>query len=449
MQETTLEANRGRWPAYRMLAALFAMNLLNYIDRYVLGAVLGPVQESLEINDQQAGWLGSAFMVSYTLLSPFMGWMGDRVTRKYLLAGGVGLWSLATFGSGLARTYEQMLLARSLLGIGEATYAVIAPTLIGDLFPRKTRSRALAFFYVAIPVGAALGYMIGGRVEAAWGWQWAFRIVGLPGIVIAFAALFLREPRRGASEDVDEVDRVQDQGLPISPGVYAALARNRSYVFNTLAMAMMTFALGGLVLYTPKYLSTVGGMELKQANDWLGPVIALSGLIGTALGGWLGDWLAVRLRGAYFWMAGISSLAAVPFIAAAIVFCRTGAAPVLVFGSMGIGLTLVFFNTGPSNAIITNVTLPKIRAAAFAINIFFIHLLGDIPSPPMMGWVSDQTGMFWGLSISVPALGLSGLLYCLGARHLEQDQQDMLQQLRAPAEPTGAEPRECPEESRG
>ncbi|MBI3464251.1 MAG: MFS transporter, partial [Planctomycetes bacterium] len=349
---------------------------------------------------------------------------------KYLLAGGVGLWSLATFGSGMAHTFAEMLLARSLMGIGEATYAVIAPTLIADLFPRKTRSRALAFFYLAIPIGAALGYVIGGWVHAVWGWRWAFRIVGLPGIAVALAALALREPNRGASEEVEGTERAGlDPGMR-SLAAYASLFRNRSYVWNTLAMAMMTFALGGLQLYTPDFLEKVGGMDLEQANYWLGPVLAVSGLVGTGVGGWLGDWLARRIRGAYFWMAGIAMLASVPFIAAAMFLARDTAAPALIFASMGIGLTLVFLNTGPSNAIITNVTVPQIRAAAFAINIFFIHLLGDIPSQPVMGWVSDQTGMFWGLSITLPALALSSVFYCMGARYLEGDQEAVVRQLR-------------------
>ena len=430
MIQDPTELRAHKRAAYGALAALFGMNLLNYIDRYILAAVLGPVKDDLGITHQLGGWLGSAFMISYTLLSPLMGWLGDRMTRKYLLAGGVGLWSLATFGSGMANTFAEMLLSRSLMGIGEATYAVIAPTLIADLFPRKTRSRALAFFYLAIPLGAALGYVIGGWVHAVWGWRWAFRIVGLPGIAVALAALALREPNRGASEEVEGPERAcLDPGMR-SLAAYARLFRNRSYVWNTLAMAMMTFALGGLQLYTPDFLEKVGGMDLKQANYWLGPVLAVSGLVGTGVGGWLGDWLARRIRGAYFWMAGIAMLASVPFIAAAMFLARDHAAPALIFASMGIGLTLVFLNTGPSNAIITNVTVPQIRAAAFAINIFFIHLLGDIPSQPVMGWVSDQAGMFWGLSITLPALALSSVFYCAGARYLEADQEAVVRQLR-------------------
>jgi predicted MFS family arabinose efflux permease len=417
---TAIDPRRAYWA----LAILFAMNLLNYIDRYVLGAVLGPVRDSLHIDQGQAGWLGSAFMISYTVVSPFMGWLGDRVTRKYLLAAGVGLWSLATFGSGMAETFGQMMIARSLMGIGEATYAVIAPTLIGDMFPRGQRSRALAVFYVAIPIGAALGYVIGGYIEAHWGWQWAFRVVGLPGLVVALGALALYEPERGASEMGDgRSATAHAASLPLSWSTYADLGTNRSFVINTLAMAMMTFALGGLVLYTPDFLSSCRGMPLDKANYWLGPVIAISGLVGTAMGGWLGDRLARRVRGAYFLVAGVSSLSAVPFIAIAIV----AKSPAVILACMGVGLTLIFLNTGPSNAIITNVTPPQVRAAAFAINIFCIHLLGDIPSPPLMGYVGNWTGsMVWGMTVAVPTLALSGVLYLWGARYLDADQEAVI-----------------------
>src|SRR5262245_1460841 len=171
-----MESSPPRRAAYLALAALFSMNLLNYIDRNILAAVIKPIQQTpgMDMTDVEAGFLSTVFFVSYALFSPFMGWLGDRFTRKYLLAIGVGVWSLATFGAGLATTYSHLLLARSVMGIGEATYAVIAPTMIADLFAREQRNRALAMFYVAIPVGSALGYSIGGAVNAWKDWHWAF-----------------------------------------------------------------------------------------------------------------------------------------------------------------------------------------------------------------------------------------------------------------------------------
>ncbi len=458
--------------AYWVLAALFAMNLLNYIDRYILAAALKHIQKTpgFTESDRDAGMMITIFFVSYALFSPVVGWLGDRMTRKYLLAIGVGVWSLATFGSGLAMNNEQMLIARSLLGIGEAAYATLAPTLIADLFTRDRRNRALAIFYLAIPIGASLGYVLGGEIithheqlhvlpliedavaglfgrhfsaDEGRGWRMAFFVVGLPGLLVAFAALFLPEPKRGATEEVDEEHLRHHEALPTSWNTYASLFRNRSFVYNTLAMAMLTFALGGLQGFTPKYLSTgEHPMSDEDANLGLGVMSAIAGLVGTPLGAWLGDWMARRMRGGYFWMSGITMLAAVPFILGALVAALFGVPPALIFGCILIGLTLSFLNYGPSNAIVINVTLPKIRAAAFAVNILILHLLGDIPSPYVMGAVSDwvrhgdteaakQLSLFWGLSVTIPALVLSGILFCMGTRHLEADQEAVLKNLQS------------------
>jgi MFS family permease len=431
--------------AYWSLAALCAMNLLNYIDRYILAAVVKPIQDDLVIHeDALAGLLATAFIVSYSLFSPFMGWLGDRVTRKYLLAAGVGLWSLATYGSGLAGRlglseiviplygpvpgpFVELLLARSIMGIGEATYAILAPSLIADLFPKSRRNAAMAAFYVAIPIGAAMGYGLGGLMRWLYGWQMAFFVVGVPGFAVALAALWLREPQRGASEPEEEKAAARQEPLPLLQ-VYAALARNRSYIFNVLGMALFTFALGGLQYWAPKFFESVRGMDQFVANLGLGGVVAISGIVGTFLGGWLGDrlgpWLGStippRRGGGYFWLSGLTMLAAMPFFALALLATH----PVLIFSAMLVGLTFSFVNAGPSNTILVNVTAPRIRATAVAVNIFFIHFLGDIPSPPMMGKVTDLSGsLFWGLAITVPCVALSGLFFCLGAPHLREDEE--------------------------
>jgi len=459
--------------AYSVLAALFAMNLLNYIDRYILAAVIKNIQATpgLGHSDTEAGLMATIFFVSYAIFSPVFGWLGDRMSRKYLLAIGVGIWSLATFGAGLAVSYAQMVLARSVLGIGEAAYATLAPTLIADLFVREKRNRALAIFYLAIPIGAALGYVLGGWIvahheslhilprledalasltgrprftaEEGRGWRMAFFVVGLPGLIVAFLALFIPEPRRGATEAVADEDLLRHEALPTSWRVYATLLRNRSYLFNTLAMAMLTFALGGLQFWAPTFLATgTNAIPLEEANYGLGVAGFISGLVGTPLGAWLADRLARRYKGAYFWMSGISMLAGTPFILAALLGALWGAPPLIIFAFILIGMTLGFLNYGPSNAITINVTVPNIRAAAFALNILVIHFLGDIPSPWLMGAVSDltrqgtteeakQLGLFWGMAITIPAMLASGVLFCLGARHLEADQEAVLKQLRS------------------
>jgi MFS family permease len=420
--------------AYLVLLALFAMNLLNFIDRFILAAVLGSVQKDLGLDDAQGGAIGSSFYISYAVFSPLIGWLGDRVTRKYLLAASVGAWSVATFGTGLAHSFGQLVLARGMLGLGEATYASLAPTLIADLFPRQHRGRALTFFYIAVPLGAAVGYPLGGLIDK-WGggWRMAFYVVGLPGLAVALAALGLPEPPRGGAEDVDEEHRRRHQEQTFSWRIYAGLARNPSYVLNTLGMAMWAFALGGLQHWGFEYFSGTLGPDQLAPEVWLGPVLAASGLVGTWLGGWLGDRLAPRGHGAYFWVSGLTMLASVPLVAPALL-TRSLA---VIIPCLLVGLTLSFMNIGPSNTILANVSDPKIRAGAVAINLFVMHWLGDIPSPYLMGQLSDLTGSdsqhmnAWGMAITLPALLLGGVFFCLGAPHLERDQEAVLERIRS------------------
>jgi MFS family permease len=408
---------------------LTAMNLLNYIDRYIVAALLKPLGDELHLTQTERGWVVSAFLIGYTVFSLGVGWLGDRVPRKYLLACGVGIWSLATFASGLARSFEEMLAARAIVGIGEATYATLAPALISDLFPRERRNGALTIFYTAIPVGAALGYGAGAGLNVWQGWRAAFGVVGLPGLAVALAALGLREPARGASEDISEEERARYERLRLSPAMYRGLLRNRSLLLLTLAMAMNSFALGGLQPWVPTFLAEARDMDLDGASLRLGLVVVVSGLVGTPVGGWLSGRLARRHGGAYFWLPGLGMLLSAPFILAALL----AHAPVMIFGCILVGLTLALLGYGPSNAILVNVTEPKIRAAAVASNLFFLHVLGDIPSPIVIGSISDRAGgnLLLGLLIAVPALVLSGVFYCWGARYLVADQEAVLRKIRS------------------
>jgi MFS family permease len=434
--------------AYLVLAVLTAMNLLNYIDRFILAAVIGPVQEGLHIADKDdaAGVLGAAFLVSYTLFSPVVGWAGDRVPRKYLVALGVGLWSLATFLSGWVQSYEQMLAARVVLGVGEASYAILAPGIIGDLFTPSKRNRVLTVFYLAIPVGAGLGAQLGGLIEAHFGWRTAFHAVGLPGLVLALGALALPEPRRGETELGDEGGSLTGDTAPRRAADYFALARNRSYVLDTLGMAMMSFALGGLQFWVAKYLSSgEGALSLEKATFWLGIVLVVSSFLGTTAGGLLAELLSKRTRGAYFLASGLGMLAAVPFTLLALL---STSYPV-TFLAIGAALAFGVFNFGPSNTILVNVTRPRIRAAAIAANLLLIHWLGDIPSIILVGGVSRWTqqggfaagpkdGLFWGLMLMVPAMAVSGLLFCWGARYFQADRDEVLRDMRSAAGERGA-----------
>lgn len=409
-----------RLSAAATLGLLFCMNLLDYIDRNILAAVLPRIQQEMGLSSTQAGGLGPAFLVAYTVFAPLMGWAGDRYNRTRLLVLGVGLWSLATVGSGFAGTYGHLVLARSLLGVGEATYGTLAPTILADLYPRSSRGRVLSFFYLAIPVGSALGYVLGGWIEPSYGWRAAFFMVGGPGLLVALAGLWLREPLRGAMDGADGETAVIHSAARFSLRDYGALVHNRSYVYNALGMAMMTFALGGLALWMPAYFHRVKGLTLQEANLWIGPLTVVAGLVGTVTGGWLADRLLRRTPGAYFLVSGSGMLLATPCALVALL----ADAPAVYLPATFAAEFFLFLNTGPCNAILVNVVHPAMRSTAFAINIFLIHILGDIWSPIAIGAIDDATGgnLTAGMLLTVLAMFVSGVLLLRGTRHLEHDQ---------------------------
>jgi MFS family permease len=410
------------------LALLFAINLLNYIDRYVLAGVLPLVEKEFAgISKQRLGWLAPAFLVVYMLTSPIFGVLGDRKPRRLLVGLGVQLWSLATAGAGMARSFWQLFQTRMLVGVGEAAYGTTAPTIISDLYPRSARGRALSLFYVAIPVGSALGYLLGGVLGARFSWRVAFLAVGLPGLLVGFLAYRMREPVRGAQEGVADETLQRYLGHRTRLSQYLRLFRNRSYVLNTLGMTAYTYAIGGISFWMPTYLTQDRGLPLEYANFRFGLVTVATGIAGTLGGGWLADRLAPRMRGAYFLVSGVGMLAAFPAFYVAI----TSARPALYWPALVLAELLLFLNTGPSNTILANVTPPRLRTGAFAINILVIHALGDVLSPVIMGAVADRSGLTAAfLSTSVVVI-LSGLLWLLGTPFLGGDTDRVRREMEA------------------
>jgi MFS family permease len=403
---------RKPWAA---LGVLTGINILNYADRFVLAAVLPLVISGLRISQAQAGVLGGIFIFVYSVVSPAIGWLGDRHPRLRLAAVGVVIWSAATFGSGLAPTFALLLLARALVGVGEASYSVVTPSLIADLYPAERRGRALAVFYSALAVGPAIGYMVGGAIGKAYGWRYAFYVGGGPGFLLALSLLVLQEPQRG------RFDREKVAAIPLSlRQALAALRRRPSYLVNTVAQTIYTFTMGGLAYWMPTYFVRERHMALDDANYRFGAVLLLAGFIGVLAGGQLGDRLARRYAGAHFVFSGWALVASVPFTAVAILAPQ----PVIFWPAMFMTLLLLFLNTGPLNAAMANVLPPDLRARGFALYTVAIHMLGDAISPPAIGWTADRFG---GLKIPVLVsglfLGVAGIVLLRGRRHLVADLQ--------------------------
>lgn len=412
----------ARRHALLALALLFGVNFLNYIDRYVIAAVAVLIQRDFGLRDAQMGLVGSMFMVAYIAASPFTGVMGDRWPRFWLVGGGVLVWSLATVLSGLAGSYRHLLLARSVIGLGEAGFGVVAPTLISDLFSREMRGRMLAFFYVAIPVGSALGFLLGGYVGAHHGWRAAFFLAGAPGLLLGLVAFAFKDPPRGAGDGVSAAHEHRYDWRSSRQ-----FLSNRSFLLTTLGMAAMTFALGGMAYWVPTFLTRQRHLPLDEANAVFGGMTVVAGLLGTFLGGWLGDRLLKRTDKAYLLVSGWGMILAVPLACLGL----TAADRSVYLPAIFLAEVLVFLNTGPANAVLVSVVLPEVRATAIALSIFAFHLLGDVPSPILIGRVSDWTGdLGQALLLTCAAMALSGIFYLWGARSVGEDTRRVLETVR-------------------
>ena len=399
--------------AYRRyaLGLLLAVNLLNYIDRQVLFAVFPLIKADLKISDTELGFLGSAFMFSYMLLAPLFGWLGDRWSRVKLASSGLVIWSLATALAGFAPGYRTLLAARATVGVGEASFGTVSPGLVADFFLKEQRGRVLSWFYVAIPVGSALGYLLGGVLGHRFGWQAAFLMVGIPGLLLAAPLALLRTPARGG----DDAAPASRTAKP-SDG-YATFLKNRSFVCNTLAMAAMTFAIGGLAQWMPSFLFRVHSLNVEKANFLFGATTVVAGIFGTLVGGWLGDRWQKKSSKGYLLISGWGFMIGTPFAAWAILAPSLAGCMTAIF----LAEFFLFLNTGPLNTVIINVTPPAIRAMAFAVNIFFIHALGDAVSPSIIGWLSDQWGLRNALLLTPFVMALAGLFCFICGRFIERD----------------------------
>jgi MFS transporter, Spinster family, sphingosine-1-phosphate transporter len=387
-----------------VLAVATLLNFVNYIDRFILAAVLPRIKSELVLNDFQLGLLANAFLVAYFITSPLFGRLGDRRSRPRLIAAGVGLWSLATAAAGLARTFTQLVVARSGVGIGEAAYATISPALLADFFPAERRGRAFAIFYVAIPVGAAVGFLLGGVLERAFGWRAAFIAVGLPGLALAMLATTMPDPR------VASGDRTAGATESVSVTL-RTLGRNRRYAGTVLGYAAYTFAIGGLAVWMPTFLERVRGQELASADFFVGAVTAVAGLGGTFIGGYLGDRLTARVRDGHIWLSGVSTLAAVVPAWLAL----TSTSPAIYRTSFFAAEWLLFLSTGPINVVIVSAVPAGMRAMAMAVSIFVIHALGDAISPPMIGLLADSRGLAQAVLVVPVAIVMSGGIWTMTA----------------------------------
>ncbi len=391
------------------LVILTSMNVVNYLDRFIISALLPSIKSDLNLSDAQLGLLHTAFTFSYLLSAPFLGFLGDRVVRKWLASLTVFFWSLATALSGVATSYRQLLGIRAMVGIGEAGYGPVAPTIINDYFSENVRSRMLSVYYIGTPLGSALGLMLGGVLGHYFGWRTAFLVAAIPGVILAILALWMKEPQRDAQQSAN----------PSVQETFNNLKRTPSYLYNLVGTAAMTFATGGLAFWFPTFLFRMRGWQLTSATQFFGAITVVAGITGTLFGGLIADLWQNKNRKSYFYVSALGMLIAAPLVVGAILIQNRAWVFPLVF----LAEFFLFFNMGPLNAAIISVVHPKMRATAMALNILFIHLLGDAVSTWVIGQVSDMTqSLTAGVLIGPVAILLGGIILMSGASRLAEDQ---------------------------
>jgi len=408
------------------LALLTALNLLNYIDRNVLFAVQDLIKAEFPRSDTAYGLLTSVFFIFYMIAAPFMGPLSEKFSRKAVIIVGAVIWSGATLLTAFTKNFDELLLRHTLVGIGEASFVILSPTFVADMFPEDKRGRVMGIFYLAIPVGSALGFLVGGVLGPKYGWLVPFYVGAAPSLLFAFLLLFIPEPPLGQFDVPGKVPEVSGFGADTSSGIVAyvirvmkwvwalmqSLVRNPAFLTATLGMAMMTFALGGLQVWFPTFLHRVHSYTLTQANILFGASTIVNGIVASLAGGWISDWLLKRTKSAHYLVSAVSLVLGIPAMCLAIF-----ASGNLMIAGMFTAEFFLLLNTGPLNAAIINSVGPHIRAMALAANIFIFHLLGDVPSAPLIGFMSDHYSMRIAFIAPVIAIGLSSAILFYGMKY--------------------------------
>lgn len=371
----------SRTAVWYALAVLFAINTLNFFDRNILGAIGEPIRKEFDLSDASLGLLGTAFTLLYAVVGIPFGRLSDRVSRKRILAVGVFVWSLVTAASGLARSFGQLFTMRLGVGVGEASCAPAATSLIGDMFPANWRARAMSLFMLGLPIGNALSYAVSGMIAKDYSWRVAFYVAGLPGLLVCLAVLFIREPERGGSE-TQQISSIRRPGSP-----YKLILGSPTMILIILSGIFHNFNMYAIAAFLTPYLMRYHGVDIQNANYVSTFVFGVMGGVGLLIGGFLGDKSTKKWRNGRMLVSALAATLSAPLIYLALTINK---GELLAFALlMGVGCSLMYFYYACVYPAIHDIVEPGLRGTAMAIYFMSFYLLGASFGPYATGLLSD------------------------------------------------------------
>lgn len=434
----------GRTQAGFAFGIVVLINILNYMDRTILPAVLPHVQKEFQLSDTQAGLLGSSFLLIYAITTLPLGAWADRGIRKNIIALCAGIWSIATGLAGFTQNFMQMLIARSFLGIGEAGYAPASLSLIGDLFHKEERGRILSIWSATNLIGTALGLILGGIVADKFGWRWAFYMVGIPGLIASFLIWRSYDPPRGVfdrAEDQVEQQNKQDnekaaepltndapQGTAMFIRALQQFLHIPTYWILLIAFIFSFFIIGAAQFWIPSYLVDTFHLNTAQSGTLSGGLLAGGSLIGTLTGGWVADMLQRRFPQGRMLVSTFAFLVGAPLTLIAL--SLHALTPFVILFALAI--ICLSQCLGPLQAIIQDIIMPEQRATGIGLILLLAHLFGDVTSTSVIGFIADRLTLGTTLRITTPiCLLIAGLACLIGIRTIAKDMQNMQKTLES------------------
>ncbi len=389
------------WPRFsgwqwKVLIVLTLINFLNYFDRLIVFPMFPLLKDEFGITDFRLGLLGSVFIVIHSLAVLPFGFWSDRGSRQKIMAFGVYLWSAATMLSGLAMTFRALLGARALVGVGEGAYAPAGTAMISDSFPRSFRARVQGVFNLGMLMGGVVGLAVGGLLSEWVGWRYAFFLVGLPGIILAFSVYRMTVPVTLPAE---------------KPPSALSLFKIPAYLMVMAGGMFVVFSSTALITWGPTFANRYHGLNVAQASSWMGGLVLIGSLGGVLVGGYAADALQARWPSGRALTIGVTLLVGTPFLYVAV---NTDSLPVFLACLFVASFLLTCYH-GPATAVIHDLTPPRAHSFAFALYSFVIHLFGDAVAPVLVGKVSDLSELRHGLQIGVGANGVAAVCFLIVA----------------------------------